>query len=61
MLTKYDPYKIVKVEDHLDTFYLHLQKLEVRYGDIVCRLFLCTMDGRAVVWYHKIHVNLIQN
>ena len=26
-LMKYDPDKVVKVEDHLDTFYLHLQTL----------------------------------
>lgn len=31
LLTKYDPDKAVKAEDHLDKFYVHLQILEVRY------------------------------
>lgn len=61
LLTKYDPHKKAKVEYHLDTFYLHLQALEVRYNDVECRLFPCTLDGRASVWYHNHILNSIQN
>lgn len=60
-LTKYDPNRRVKVEDHLDTFYLHLQTLEVRYDDVSCILFPCILDDRATVWYHNVLVNSIQN
>lgn len=49
ILMKYDPYKRVKDEDHLDNFYLHLQTLEVCYNDVACRHFPCTLDGRLVV------------
>ena len=33
LLTKYDPDKTMKVEDHLEKIYVHLQTLEVRYDD----------------------------
>lgn len=45
ILKKYDHNKRVKVEYHLDKFYLHLQTLEVRYDDVACRIFPCTLDG----------------
>lgn len=45
VVEKVDPDRIVKVEDHLDTFYLHLWTLKVHYDDIACRLFFCTLDG----------------
>ena len=40
LLMKYVPDNSIKAEDHLDNFYLHLQTLEVRYGDVACKLFL---------------------
>lgn len=49
LLTKYDPDKVVKVEDHQDNFYLHLQTLEVNYDDVACRLFSFALDGRVCV------------
>lgn len=48
-LTKYDLGKTVKIEDHLDTFDLHLQTLEVCYDNIACTLFPCTLDGSVAV------------
>ena len=59
LLTKYDPDKIVKVEDHLDNFYLHMKTLDVCYADVACRLFPCTLDGRDVVWEHNLPPNSI--
>ena len=38
-----------------------MNTLEVCYDDIACRLFPCTLDGRAVVWYHSLLQNSIQN
>lgn len=61
LLMKYDPAKAVKVEDHLDNSYLYLQILEVRYDDVTCRLFPCTLDDRAIVWYNSLPPNSIQN
>lgn len=46
---------------HLDTFYLHLETLEVHYDDISCRLVPFTLDDRAIVWYHNLPPNSIQN
>ena len=59
LLMKYDPDRAMKEGEHLDTFYLHLQTLEVRYDDVACRVFPCTLDGRVVVWYHNLPVNSI--
>ena len=51
----------MKAEDRLDNFYLQLQTLEVRYDDVACKLFSCTLDGCAIVWYHNLPVNSIHN
>jgi len=61
LLTKYGLEKIVKVENHLDNFYLHMQKLEVHYDDVSWKRFPCTLDGRPVVWYHNLPTNSIDN
>jgi len=58
---KYDLDKIVKVEDHVDNFFLHLQKLEVRYNYVACRILPHTLDGREIVWYHNLPPKSIQN
>lgn len=59
LLTKYDLEKSIKLEDHLENFYLHLQTLEVGHDDVACRLFPCTLEGRAVVWYHSLQKILV--
>lgn len=59
LLTKYDPKKAAKEEDHLDNVYLHLQMLEVHYDDVACRIFPCTLDGRSCM-VSKYSFELIQ-
>ena len=61
ILMKYDPRKTMKVEDHLDMFYLYMKTIEVHYEDIACILFPCTMDARDVIWYHNLSPNSIEN
>jgi len=61
MNVKFNPDIMVKVEDHLDNFYLHLQTLEVLYDDVACRLLPCTLVGHAVAWYHSLPLNSIHN
>lgn len=61
LLTKYDPHRVVKANDHLDTFYLHMRTLKVCYDDVSCRFFPCTLDGKEVVWYHHLPVNSIHS
>jgi len=61
LLMKYNLDRAVKVEDHLNTLYLHLWTLEVHYDDVACRLFPYTLNGRVVVWYHNFPTNSIQN
>ena len=38
-LPKFDPGKDISVEDHLQSFYLALELLDVEHEDVVCRLF----------------------
>lgn len=57
LVTKYDPTKKVKAQDHIDYFYFHLQMSEVCFDDISCRLFPYTLEGRASVWYHSLPPN----
>lgn len=59
ILTKHDPDREVKAEDHLDNLYLQLQTLKVQYDDVACKLFPCTLDGREAVWYHNLPINSI--
>ena len=49
LVMKYNTDKEVKVEDHLEKFYLHLHMLEVQCGDVACIIFPCTLDGRSIV------------
>jgi len=61
MNIKFNPDNTMKAKDHLDNFYVQLQTLEVRHDDVACRLFPCTLDGRATTWYHSLPPNSIQN
>lgn len=51
----------MKAKYHLDNFYLRLQTLKVRYVDVACRLFPCTLDNGVTAWYHNLPPNSIQN
>lgn len=59
LLSKFDPDKKVKVDDHLDDLYMHLRMLYVQYDDVDCRLFPFNLEGKASVWYHSMPVNSI--
>lgn len=61
LLTKYDPVKVINVEDHLDNFYIHLHMLEVHYDNFASRLFPCTLYGRETSYYYSLLANSIQN
>lgn len=61
MNIKFNPDSTVKVEYHFDNFYLPLQTLDVRHDDVACRMFPCTLDGHAAMWYHSLPPNSIQN
>lgn len=61
MNIKFNPNSIVNIKDHLDKFYLQLQTPEVRYDDVACRLFPCTLDGHATAWYQILPMNSIHN
>jgi len=61
MNIKFNPDITLKVEDHLDNFYMQLQTLEVRHDDVACRLFPCTLDDRVAACYHSLPPNSIQN
>ena len=61
VLPKFDPGKGVSVEDHLKSFYLDLNLLNVEYEDVVCILFQYTFEPKAYSWYFSLQVNSIVN
>ena len=50
-LTKFDLGEGIPVDDHLQIFFLALEGLAVDHEDVVCRLFLHTLKGKATSWY----------
>jgi len=60
MNINFNPNCTVKVEDHLDKFYLKLHTIEVWYEDVAHRLLPCTFDGHIAACYHSLPPNSIQ-
>lgn len=61
LLSKFDPYKKIKVEDHIDDFYMHLRMLQVRYVVVSCNIFPFTLEGRVETWYHSLPINFLHS
>ena len=50
-LPKFEPNKGILVDDHLQSFYLALEGLQVaEHEDVVYRLFPHTLKGKAASW-----------
>ena len=58
-LPKCDPEKNAFPKDHINNFMLLIHLMNVQYEDVVCRLFLCTFEGRASTWYFIFQPRLI--
>ena len=48
-------------EDHLKSFYLALNILNVQYEDVVCRLFPYTFESKSSSWYFSLQADSIVN
>ena len=60
MLPKFDPSENILVDDHLQSFYLDIERLRVgEHEDVVCRLFPHTLKGAAASWYFSLPANSI--
>ena len=62
MLPKFEPSEGILMDDHLQSFYLALEGLRAtEHQDVVCRLFLDTLKGKAASWYFSLPTNSITN
>ena len=46
-------------EDHLQSYYLALELLDVQHEDVVCRLFPHTFEPKALAWFFILQANYI--
>ena len=51
LLPIFDPNNYVLPEDHIKQFMLYLTLLNVEHGDVVCKLFPYTLQGKASTWF----------
>ena len=59
-LPKFDPIEGIDVDDHLNFFFLSLEVLSTaEHPDVVCKLFLHTLKGKAASWYFGMQENSI--
>ena len=50
------------MDDHLQSFYTALEGLQATgHGDVVCRLFPHTLNGKTTSWYFSLQENSITN
>ena len=61
VLPKFDHGNGVSVEDHLHSFYLALNILNVEHEDFVCRIFQYTFEPKSTQWYFSLQANSIVN
>ena len=54
-LPKFEPNEGILVDDHLQSFYLALERLQAtEHEDVVCRLFPHTLKGKESSWYFSL-------
>ena len=58
-LPKFDLKKGISANDHLQSFYLALEILNVEHEDVVCRLFPHTFEAKASAWYFGLQADSI--
>ena len=51
VLPKFDPGKGIFVEDHLKSFYLALEILNVEHEDVICIIFPYNFEPKASSWF----------
>ena len=61
VLPKFDPGKGIFAEDHLKSFFLALDILNVEHEDVVCRLFQYTFEPKSSSWYFSLQADSIAN
>ena len=60
MLPKFERGEGILVDDHLQSFYLAIERLRAgEHEDVVCRLFPHTLKGTIVSWYFSLPTNSI--
>ena len=50
-LPRFEPRECISMDNHLQSFFLVLEAIEVEHEDVVCRFFPHTLKGKVVSWY----------
>ena len=51
----------MSVDDHIQSFLLDLEALDVEHEDVVCRIFPHTLKVKVASWYFGLQANSITN
>ena len=54
MLPKFDLGKGISTEDHLKSFFLALELLNIEHEYVVCRLFLHNFEPKTISWFFSL-------
>ena len=54
LLLKFHPNNVVLLEDHVKQFIIALNLMNVKYEDVICRLFPYTFKGKASTWFFNL-------
>ena len=57
VLPIFDSGEGISVDNHLQSFFLVLEALEVEHEDVVCRIFPHTLKGKETSWYFSLQAN----
>ena len=60
-LPKFDLGKGISVKDHLQSYYLSLERLYVQNEDVVWGIFPHTFQAKVVAWFFSLQANSITN
>jgi len=61
LLSKFNPYKAYSLEGHVKNLFLSNWLFDIRYKDMVCRLFPYTFKNKASTWYFNLPAGSITN
>ena len=61
VLPKFDPGRGISIEDHLKSFYLALEILNVEHEDVICIIFPYNFEPKASSWFFSLQANSITN
>ena len=60
-LPKFDPGKCISIEDHLKSFFLALELLNIEHEYVLCSIFSHNFETKSSSWFFSLQANSITN